>query len=297
MFGLRSRPPPPHAQAVVLDLSGARLRVALADLEASAGPTGGVERYVTALVLKAALFDELLAGGRVRELTQAAFLDLCAFISPVRRRIAASIGRDRFHVLHRHLTRLLDGAEDVSTADARIAAFVTAFPTDREHRWVRDLAAEMLHYTAPDHYPLMARWVWDARVGTGALREIWYAEDMDALAIPAADDFATFTTLRDELAGFLAGLGVTRDVALRVTLLLAHVYAGYINDRGGHYLKNEFNHPADPMAHTRRLLGLDAIDTRAGRARLKLIDGEASDMTQQLRLGAGRTPCRFMKNP
>ena len=57
MFGLRARPQPPPAQAVVLDLSGARLRAALADLEESAAPTGGVERYVTALVLKAALFD------------------------------------------------------------------------------------------------------------------------------------------------------------------------------------------------------------------------------------------------
>ncbi|MDE2333917.1 MAG: hypothetical protein KGK10_05210 [Rhodospirillales bacterium] len=286
MFGLRARPQPPPAQAVVLDLSGARLRAALADLEESAAPTGGVERYVTALVLKAALFDELLAGGRVRDLAEQDFLDLCAFVSPVRRRIAASIAREGFANIRRHLVRLLDGAEDVTTADARMEAFVAAFPADREHRWVRDLAAEILHYTAPDHYPLMTRWVWDARVGTGVLRELWYAEDMDTLRIAATDDFATFATLRDELAGFLAGLDITRDVSLRVTLLLAHVYAGYINDRGGHYLKNEFSRPADPMAHTRRLLGLDAIDTRTGRARLKLIDGEAREVAEPLRLGA-----------
>ena len=38
---------------------------------------------------------------------------------------------------------------------------------------MRDLAAEVLHVTAPDRYPLMCRWVWDAKVKTGVLREIW----------------------------------------------------------------------------------------------------------------------------
>jgi hypothetical protein len=289
MFGLLARKQPPPAPAIVLDLSGARLRAALADLEEAAASTGGIERYVTALVLKAALFEELLAGGRVRDLAEQAFLDLCAFIAPVRRRIAASIAGQGFPFVHRQLLRLLDGAEDVSTADARMAAFSASFPADQEHRWVRDLAAEILHYTAPGHYPLMTRWIWDARTGTGALREIWYAEDMDALTIPAPDDFATFATLQGELAGFLASLGIARDAPLRVTLLLAHVYAGYINDRGGHYLKNEFSRPADPMAHTRRLLGLDAIDTETGRARLKLIDGVAGAAPEPRYLG-GKEP-------
>ncbi|MGC8469761.1 MAG: hypothetical protein ACP5NI_07650 [Acetobacteraceae bacterium] len=284
MFGFRTRPAPPPP--VTLDLSGARLRAAQADLEQAAAATGGIERYVSALVLKAALFDELLGAGRVRALDEPRFLDLCAFIAPARRRIAATLAREGFAPLHRRLVALLDGAADLATADARMAAFRDAFPPDREHRWVRDLAAEILHFTAPEHYPLMTRWVWDARCATGVLREIWYAEDMDTLAIPAADDFATFATLRAELSGFLEGLGASRDLPLRVSLLCAHIYAGYINDRGGHYLKNEFSAPADPMAHTRRLLGLDAIDTRTGRSRLKLLDAEAQEIAPLPRLGA-----------
>ena len=33
----------------------------------------------------------------------------------------------------------------------------------RQHRFLRDLAAEILHNTLPEHYPLMTRWVWDAK--------------------------------------------------------------------------------------------------------------------------------------
>ena len=72
-----------------------------------------------------------------------------------------------------------------------------------------------------------------------------------------------------------------------VDLLSAHVYAGYINDRGGQYLQADFCGGAkgDAMAHTRRLLGLDAVDTESGRTRLKLIDGDAYVFGEPRRLG------------
>ena len=75
--------------------------------------------------------------------------------------------------------------------------------------------------------------------------------------------------------GFLAGEGVFRDLPFYVDLLMAHVYAGYINDRGGQYLRTDFTIEGDPMMHTRRMLGLDAVDTETGRTRLGLIDGQA----------------------
>jgi hypothetical protein len=40
------------------------------------------------------------------------------------------------------------------------------------------------------------------------------------------------------------------------------------------------------MAHTRRLLGLDAVDTESGRTRLKLIDGEAYVLGELRRLSS-----------
>ena len=276
MFGLLRKPAEPKApEGPVLDLSGPRLRRAFEHLVESAEPTGGVERYVTALALKASLFEELLGKGKLPELTETEFLDLAAFITPVRRRVGAWLGENGFDQLHSRLTTLLDGWSDAGTADARLGAFIAAFPEDRDHRWVRDLGAEVLHFTAPDRYPLMTRWVWDARVGTGVLREIWFADDVDTAKITAGDGFETFAMLAAEIEGFLKDQGVFRDLPFYTDLLMAHVYSGYINDRGGQYLRADFAGGGDPMAHTRRMLGLDAVDTETGRTRLKLIDGSA----------------------
>jgi hypothetical protein len=290
MWSLRVRKEKAPAEAKpVLHLSGPRLRAAFELLVDAAEPTGGVERYVGALALKASLFEELLGKGRVSELTEAEFLDLAAFVTPARRKIGAWLGQNGFAAMHARLSDLLDGWSDVSTADARLAAFHAGFPADREHRWLRDLAAEVLHFTAPERYPLMTRWMWDARVNTGVLREIWHNEKgIEAGTIRIADDFATFATLREELEGFLADNGVFRELPFYVDLLCAHIYAGYINDKGGQYLRGDFCGQAreDSMAHTRRLLGLDAVDTETGRTRLKLIDGVAHVLGEQRRLSS-----------
>jgi hypothetical protein len=261
----------------VLDLSGPKLRRAFESLAECAEETGGVERYVGALALKASLFEEVLGKGRVGELTETEFCDLAAFIAPVRRRIGAFLGADGFSAMRRRLIALLDGWSDLGAADRRMRDFVESFPPDREHRWARDLAAEVLHFTAPERYPLMTRWIWDARVNTGVLREVWHGDDIDQITIPVDDGFATFAVLNEELEGFLAANGVYRDLPFYVDLLAAHIYAAYINDRGGQYLHADFCGGAklDSMAHTRRMLGLDAVDSESGRTRLKLIDGEA----------------------
>ena len=270
--------------AAVLDLSGPRLRRAFEHLVESAEPTGGVERYVSTLVLKASLFDEILGKGRVAEMTEEEFFDLAAFITPARRRLGPWLKQNSFALMKRRVVALLDGWSDVSTTDARMAAFLDGFPHDRDHRWVRDLGAELLHFTAPDRYPLMARWVWDARTRTGVIREIWFADDVAEADIRVSDDFATFAALQRELEGFLAENGVFRDVSFYVDILMAHVYAAYINDRGGEFMRAEFATAADPMLHTRRMLGLDAVDTETGRTRLKLIDGTAHVLGQAPRI-------------
>ena len=271
----------------VLHLSGPRLRAAFESLVDAAEATGGVERYVGALALKASLFEEVLGKGRVGDMSETEFLDIAAFVTPARRKVGAWLAHNGFASLHARLKDLLEGWSDINTADDRMTAFAGGFPRDRDHRWVRDFGAEVLHFTAPERYPLMTRWMWDAEVNTGVLREIWHSDDgADPSAIPAGDDFATFATLREELEGFLTDNGVFRDMPFYVDLLCAHVYAGYINDKGGQYLRGDFCGQAkeDSMAHTRRLLGLDAVDTESGRTRLKLIDGEAHVLGEQRRL-------------
>jgi hypothetical protein len=276
----------PAPAGPVLDLSGPKLQRAFEDLVLSAEENGGIECYVGALALKASLFEEMLGNGQVSELSEAAFCNLAAFITPVRRRVGAWIARNSFAAMRRRLEALLRGWSDLGTADQRLGAFVTSFPADREHRWARDLAAEVLHFTAPERYPLMTRWMWDARVNTGVLREIWHSDNLVVSTIGADDGVTTFMTLRDELEGFLQDNGVFRDLPLYIDLLCAHIYAGYINDKGGQYLHADFCGGAknDAMAHTRRMLGLDAVDSESGRTRLKLIDGEAHVLGEPRRL-------------
>jgi hypothetical protein len=69
---------------------------------------------------------------------------------------------------------LFDDAEHIEN---RINRFCDRFPNDKKHRWVKDLAAELLHHADPERVPLMNRWVWDAKSNTGVIREIWYGEN------------------------------------------------------------------------------------------------------------------------
>ena len=273
------RVPAPLASSTLarprLELSGPKLARAFEALVTAAEDTGGVERYVDALKLKSALFAETLGGGRVRELQPDAFRGLCAWMATVRRRIGPHAGAQGFEPMRERLAALLDGAERTEGADARIEAFCAGFPDDRAHRWVRDLATEVLHNVDPERYPLMCRWVWDARTDMGVVREIWHAEDVDHLTIGVPSGYETFLVLREELAGFLAGQGVYRDVIFFVDLLAAQVYASYIHEQGGTYLRADFANAEEPMMHVRRLLGLDGI-ARDGRTRVKSADGDAS---------------------
>jgi hypothetical protein len=264
----------------VLELSGPALTQAFEALIAGGEEQGGVESYASGLKSKAALFEQWLGGGRAAALDLESFKLICAHIAPVRRRVGAPLERRGFAFFRAAIAELLDGAEDATTADLRIAAFCARFPADREHRWVRDLAAELLHYTYPELYPLMCRWVWDAAANTGVLREIWYGEDVDHRTLEVADDHATFLVLREELSQFLTANGVFRDLLHYVDLLCAQVYAGYVDSQGGSYLRTDFSSPEDPMQYTRRLLGLDGLDPRTGRSRFKEAPTAAADAAE-----------------
>jgi len=192
----------------------------------------------------------------------------------VRRRVTPYLEPAGFQRMRTEIARLLDGRENALTTDLRMTAFRSAFPEDRGHRWVHDLAAEILHGVDPERYPMMCRWVWDAHANSGVLREIWHAENVDRAVIDAPSGYATYLMLREELSEFLSANGVFRDVICYVDLLTAQVYADYIGEQGGSYLRTDFATPGDPMQHLQRLLGLDGVNSK-GRTRLKAFDGEA----------------------
>ncbi len=265
----------------VLHLSGPLLSTALERLVASSERQGGVEKFAGAVQLKAALFQELLGDGKARELEEDNFVQLCAFMATCRRRMAEPLRDLKFAHFREAITALLDGATDTATADERLATFVKSFPDGKAYRWVRDLGAEVLHFTLPEQYPLMARWIWDEKANSGVLREIWHGDNVDHMVIDVTDGYETFIVLREELSQFLSDNGLFRDMLFYVDLLQAQIYADYINAQGGTYLRTDFATEGDPLEHTRRILGLDGVDAKSGRTRFKTVDGSPRVIDEQ----------------
>ena len=260
-----------------LDLSGPKLALAFERLANGLEACGGIERHVEALRAKSLLFQQAFEGLDAGELDIESFKPLCALIATARRRVTPYLKPERFVTLRGAIAELVQGRGDTQTADRRIAAFRAVFPDDREHRWVHDLAAEILHNLDPERYPMMLRWVWDAHPNTGVIREIWHVADgadVDQIEINVPSCYGTYLMLREELSQFLADNGVFRDVLWYVDLLTAQVYADYVGEQGGVYLRADFSRPEDPLMHLRRLLGLDGIGAK-GRTRLKGADGDA----------------------
>ena len=263
----------PHEfERPVLDLHGPALRAAFQAMIQGSEEHGGIERYIDAVKLKSEMFRQALVENDISDLDLETFKGLCTFMATVRRRIGDWLNEDAFATMRGHIAELFDDAEPV---DTRIARFCSYFPDDKRHRWVRDLATELLHNADPERVPLMNRWVWDAKANTGVIREVWHGDDVDHITIAVADGYGTYIMLREELSQFLSDNGVFRDVLYYVDVLCAQVYAQYICEQGGSYLRADFSAPEDPMQHTRRLLGLDGVQPGNGRTRLKSIDGEA----------------------
>ncbi|MDP6993126.1 MAG: hypothetical protein QGF87_02115 [Woeseiaceae bacterium] len=256
----------------VLDLSGDTLQRSLDQMISGAEEHGGIERYVDAVKLKSEMFKSALTDAESGELELDAFKSLCTFMSTVRRRVGDWLNEEAFSDIRAALPELFDNGEGV---DTRIEQFCARFPNDKSHRWVRDLAVELLHNRDPERIPLMNRWVWDAGANTGVLREIWHGNDVDHMTIPVKDNYGTFLMLREELSQYLTTNGLFRDILFYVDVLCAQIYARYICEQGGSYLRVDFSAPEDPMQHTRRLLGLDGVRPGSGKTRLKSIDGEA----------------------
>lgn len=263
---------PQQFERPVLDLSGEMLRAAMQTMVGGSEEHGGIERYIDAVKLKSAMFRQALVESDVAGLDLETFKGLCAFMATVRRRVSDWLNEDAFVEMRGRIVELFDDEEHV---DNRIGRFCDYFPVDKKHRWVRDLATELLHNADPERVPLMNRWVWDAKSNTGVIREIWHGENVDHMKIPVGDSYSTFLMLREELSQFLSDEGFFRDVLQYVDILCAQTYAQYICEQGGSYLRADFSAPEDPMQHTRRLLGLDGVRAGNGKTRLKTIDGEA----------------------
>ena len=129
-FLTRKREVLAEAQRPHLDLSGARLEHSLGRLASACEDQGGLERFVEALKLKSALFQQALAEDPA-SLEASTFKQLCAFMATVRRRVGPWLEEPSFNEVRGALVELLAARQDTATTDARIAAFCGASPTVR----------------------------------------------------------------------------------------------------------------------------------------------------------------------
>ena len=221
---------PQEFERPVLDLSGDILRVTLQMVVNGSEDQGGIERYIDAVKLKSTMFRQALIENDIAELDLETFKGLCTFMATVRRRVGKWLNEDSFVEMRAAIVELFDGAEHVEN---RIGRFCDRFPKDKKHRWVRDLATELLHNADPERVPLMNRWVWDAKANTGVIREIWHGDNVDHITIPVPDGYGTYIMLREELSQFLSDNGIfpgrppLRRSAVRPGLCAVHLRAGW----------------------------------------------------------------------
>ncbi len=132
--------------------------------------------------------------------------------------------------------------------------------TDLPENVLCDLASELLHFTSPEDRWLWTRWMWDPRVGTGALPLVTM-EEYDLHGRNAGETYmkvgvaVAFVRATGEAAGFAKfGAG---DSPFGIDVFLACVYAVYLYTTLRIRMTQEFNKVVPPLPElSRRLLGV-----------------------------------------
>lgn len=286
------------APPTVLHLSGPVLDQAMASLESAVVEFGGFDAVFDALAARANFIQIQLSDGAAELLSEQAFYELTVFMPSVRRRIGAAVKETGFEHLRQGIVELIHNPGEMRTVDERLETFINWYPADRQHRWTRDLAAEILHAVAPGVYPLMTRWVWDSSSNTGVLREIWHSEDGTVARLDIPDGHAIHLNLRDELVGYLINRGIGSDPEFMVDVLMAQIYASYIASQGAAYLKADFSGPNEEFLFALRMLGLDGTSGKDSKTRTKLPESGRHRFQGYVELNAeDGALCQSMKNP
>ena len=267
------------ANQPVLHLDGRYLRNSFESMAKSTEKLGGVESIVQALEGKSVLFQRTFANSG-KDLQLKEFLDVCAFIPTVRRRLKLALEKEGFDYIKISVQQLLENAT-LQNADEKINRFVHRFPLDNSYRWTCDLAAEILHFCDPQTFPLMTRWIWDEKTKSGVMHEIWFHQyEIEHSHLP--NGIKTHLVLRKEFEDFLKSAGVFAEEHFVIDLLCAWIYSAYIGTQGSSYLKTDFAQGDTSLAYTLRMLGLDGVTGDHGITRLLLSGGKRHVMSSTI---------------
>lgn len=242
------------------------------------GETGGIDPFLEALNTKSRLFQGLLSPSEIKALDMDKVEILLETVMPARKRLwpaLQTLGMARTVEAIRELLYGKDALEE------RLLAFVDAVPDDphadkktnkKLKRAAHDFGAELLHFRAPEQYPLMTRWVWDKSTLSGALRELMKGGDT-LNSIPVGAEPGAYEAGRVWVAERLAEKGVYRDPHFVVDIFLAHAYADYMRamSSGMGLMNADFGAKNDPLEIVKKLLGIDEArrkDSRVKKATL-----------------------------
>lgn len=216
-----------------------------------------LDALLAALGRKAQRFGEILAPDALTTMDEPTARALLRSIFVTRRRVGAVLGADPVSVFADRVAELLYGSGPL---EARFDAFCAAVALDEAH--APDLAAELLHFSAPDVHPLWSRWIWDPRTRTGALPLVM-GDDVDLEADGPGAVYARVAQASRFLDGTaeVASFRTSAGGSLATDVFLVGVYSVYMNTVLGLKMSQEFNAivPALPELG-RRLLGVHRME-------------------------------------
>ncbi len=245
-------------------------------LQRHAADDGGIEPMVAALGAKQQLFGRLLDAQVLASLDAEGLEILLDTVFSARRRVFPGFMEHGMERVREAISELLHGREHVTR---RMEAFSMLVPVDesgdresrkqalKTRRAAFDFAAEILHFSQPERYPLMSRWVWDQQTQSGALREFIRGNDsMSDVRLGSAPEM--YEGARVWLIAQLGEQGLYRDLPFWVDLVLAQAYTDYFRSLAEGMLSAEFGRGHMPAEHVRKFLGIDA-PAKAGMSRVR----------------------------
>lgn len=202
----------------------------------------------------------VLAGGGARLLDEESWREVLRICFPSRRRASEILTRVGVDRLGPATADLLDEDQSLALRLSRFDEMLVDFPSARA-----DLAFDLLHFVSPDRYWLWSRWIWDPRVGTGALA-LLVGDDVDLgsrlqQAVPGDERAAAYETV-GEVSAMVAGtgraLGLLGEDPFDLDVFLACVYGVYMYTVLRMRMTQEFNRIVPELPGlVRRLLGVN----------------------------------------
>ena len=258
--------------ALSVDLDGRVFAQKFASLLEALGEVGGIDPFLESLGVKSRLFAEALSRPALAKLDLAHVELLLETVMPARKRIGPvllALGEEPVRLA---ITELLYGRKSLVE---RVVAFVHAIPVGegmdpkaakKIKRAIYDFGAEMLHFRAPEQYPLMTKWVWDQYTHSGAMRELVKGGDtLDKVLL--GTEPGVYEAGRRWVAERMSENGMYRDPHFVVDIFFAHAYADYMRalSSGMGLLNADFGGKSDPLEVVRKLLGIDQARRKESR--------------------------------